>query len=43
MRKIKMGIVGLGRLGMEHARNIAFNIPNAELIAVCSAVKEELD
>ena len=43
MRKIKMGIVGLGRLGMEHGRNIAFNIPNAELIAVCSAVQEEVD
>lgn len=43
MKKIKVGIVGLGRLGMEHARNIAFNIPNAQLIAVCSAVKEEYE
>lgn len=43
MRKIKMGIVGLGRLGYEHAKNIAFNIPNAELIAVCSVVPEEVE
>lgn len=41
--KIKVGIVGLGRLGRVHAANIAFNIPNAELHAVCSVIKEELD
>lgn len=37
-----MGIVGLGRLGHEHAKNIAFNIPNATLTAVCSVVPEEV-
>lgn len=35
-KKIRFGIVGLGRLGIEHAKNIAFKIPQAELIAVCS-------
>lgn len=43
MRKIKVGIVGLGRLGMKHAEDIAFRIPNAELYAACSIRKEELD
>ncbi len=43
MRKIKTGIVGLGRLGRLHAHNIAFNIPNAELVAVCSVVPEEVE
>ncbi|MCT4593867.1 MAG: inositol 2-dehydrogenase [Anaeromicrobium sp.] len=43
MKKVKVGIVGLGRLGIEHARNLAFKIPNAELIAVCSVVQEEVD
>lgn len=43
MEKIKMGIVGLGRLGKVHALNIAFQIPNAELVAVCSPVKSEID
>ncbi|WHH61010.1 Gfo/Idh/MocA family oxidoreductase [Petroclostridium sp. X23] len=43
MKKIKIGAVGLGRLGRKHAENIAFRIPNAELAAVCSIVKEELD
>ncbi|MBR0253423.1 MAG: Gfo/Idh/MocA family oxidoreductase, partial [Synergistaceae bacterium] len=43
MKKIKVGIVGLGRLGKVHARNIAYKIPNAELTAACSIVPEELD
>lgn len=43
MRKIKMGIVGLGRLGSLHAENIAFNIPNTELHAVCSIIPGELE
>lgn len=43
MKKVKIGIVGLGRLGIEHAKNIAFKIPNAELLAVCSIVEEEID
>ncbi|WP_027623934.1 Gfo/Idh/MocA family protein [Clostridium lundense] len=43
MEKIKVGIVGLGRLGRKHAENIAFRIPSAELTAVCSVVKEEVE
>ena len=43
MDKVKLGIVGLGRLGRNHARNICFGIRNAELTAVCSAVQSELD
>lgn len=43
MNKVKLGIVGLGRLGREHAANINYNIMNAELTAVCSAVQEEVD
>ncbi|KGM96680.1 myo-inositol 2-dehydrogenase [Clostridium novyi A str. 4552] len=42
MRKVKFGIVGLGRLGRKHAENLAFKIPNAELLAVCSVIKEEV-
>ncbi len=36
MRKIKIGIVGLGRLGIKHAENIAFKSRHAELHAICS-------
>lgn len=43
MKKIKVGIVGLGRLGRQHAENIAFRIPNCELLAVCSVIPEEVE
>lgn len=42
MKKIKIGVVGLGRLGRKHAENVAFKIPNAELFAVCSLLEEEV-
>ena len=37
MKKLRIGVVGLGRLGKVHAWNIAYKIPNAELAAVCSS------
>lgn len=40
---IKIGQVGLGRLGRVHAENIVHHLPNAELYAVASVVPEELD
>lgn len=43
MKKIRMGIVGLGRLGKVHASNIAFHIPDAELVAVCSVIEAEVN
>lgn len=43
MKKLKIGIAGLGRLGKVHAQNIAYKIPNAELTAACSIMPAELD
>lgn len=43
MKKVKIGIAGLGRLGRVHAQNIAFRIPNAELTAACSIMPAELE
>lgn len=43
LKKVKVGIVGLGRLGRQHAENIAFRIPNCELTAVCSVLSEEVE
>jgi myo-inositol 2-dehydrogenase / D-chiro-inositol 1-dehydrogenase len=43
MQKLKVGLVGLGRLGVTHAENIAFKIPNVELTAVCTRTQEKLD
>jgi predicted dehydrogenase len=36
MKKVRLGIVGLGNMGATHARSIlAGNIARAELVAVC--------
>lgn len=35
MKKIRIGSIGLGRLGYEHAQNIATQIPEAQLDALC--------
>ncbi len=43
MKSIKIGIVGLGRLGKRYAENLKFNIRNAKLVAACSLQKEELE
>ncbi len=43
MKKIRLGIIGLGRLWYEHAKNIFYAIPKAELTAVSSVVDRELD
>ncbi len=41
MKKIKMGIIGVGRLGYEHACNIANRVPASELIAVTDKDNEK--
>ncbi len=43
MRKLRVSIAGLGRLGMVHASHLANNISGAELVAACSVVPEELE
>lgn len=42
MKKIRIGMVGLGRLGKHHAHNLQFQVNQAELTAACSIVPEEL-
>ena len=36
MEKVRIGIVGLGRLGMRHAENLAFRVRGARLEAACA-------
>nr|WP_263314164.1 Gfo/Idh/MocA family oxidoreductase [Mammaliicoccus sp. Marseille-Q6498] len=43
MATIKIGQVGLGRLGKVHASNIVNHVNGAELYAVASVVEQELD
>lgn len=38
---VRIGVVGLGRLGARHAMNMAYRVPGAVLKAVCSPVEEE--
>ena len=42
MNKVRIGVVGLGRLGQLHADNIVNKIKNAQLSAVCSVQEDEL-
>ena len=39
---VNIGIVGLGRLGKNHALNLS-QINNCNLVAACSVIQEELD
>ena len=43
MKQVNVGIVGLGRLGREYAKNLVFKIRSANLVAACSVVQEELE
>lgn len=42
LKSVKVGLVGLGRLGQQHGDNLAFRIPRCELTAVCSVVEAEV-
>ena len=41
-RKIKLGVIGAGRIGKLHAENIIFSIPNAELKAVADIYTDRI-
>lgn len=43
MNTVKIGAIGLGRLGHQHAKNIAFRIPGAELTAICDMNEDVLN
>ena len=42
-RRLRVGMVGLGRLGKRHAENLAFKVGGAVVAAACSLVPEELE
>ena len=43
MKKVRVGLVGLGPLGKVHAENLMYRIPNAQLTAVCTRTQSKLD
>ena len=40
---VRIGVVGLGRLGRRHAENLAFRVEGAHLVAAASPIAEERD
>ena len=43
LSRLRIGIVGLGRMGRRHAENLARRVPDAELIAACDPGADALD
>jgi myo-inositol 2-dehydrogenase/D-chiro-inositol 1-dehydrogenase len=41
MKKLKLGIIGAGRIGNVHARSITYHVPEADLIAIADIAKEK--
>ncbi|NIE64074.1 Gfo/Idh/MocA family oxidoreductase [Burkholderia sp. Ax-1719] len=41
-RPLRVGVVGLGRLGRRHAQNLAYRVPGATLAAACSPLEDDL-
>ena len=39
---VRIGMVGLGRMGRRHAENLAVRVPGAVIVAACSPVPDEL-
>ncbi len=40
MRKVNIGVIGAGRIGRIHARNLKFQIPGARIIAIADVITE---
>lgn len=43
VKKLKVGVAGLGRMGQRHALHFLNIVPRAELVAVCTIVPHEID
>ena len=43
MKKLKVGVIGVGEMGFAHAKHIAFHIPNAQLTAVAAVFQKRLE
>jgi len=43
MNEVRIGIVGLGRLGMKHAENLAFRVGGARLDAACALEPDRVE
>jgi myo-inositol 2-dehydrogenase/D-chiro-inositol 1-dehydrogenase len=39
--KLRLAIIGLGRIGKKHAENLVYKIPNCDVRVICTPVEEE--
>src|SRR5258706_4830663 len=39
---VRVGVVGLGRMGRRHAENFATRVADADVVAVCSPLEDDL-
>lgn len=42
-RKVNLGVIGVGRVGTIHAKNLAFNVPSSNLVALSDTRGEVLE
>ncbi|KAJ2978916.1 hypothetical protein NUW58_g7343 [Xylaria curta] len=42
-RKLNVGVVGIGRIGREHAKNLLHKVHRARLLVACSPAEEDLE
>ncbi|OAP62427.1 hypothetical protein AYL99_04630 [Fonsecaea erecta] len=42
VRKLNVGVVGIGRMGRRHAMNILWRVPRAKLLCACSPAQPDL-
>ena len=41
--KIRVGVIGTGRIGKLHIQHLAQNIPEADLVALCSLDRPSME
>ena len=41
--RVKIGVVGLGRMGKRHIHNLIYRVPEAEVVAVCNNLPHEIE
>ncbi|KAF2716452.1 NAD binding Rossmann fold oxidoreductase [Polychaeton citri CBS 116435] len=42
-RRVKIGVVGLGRMGRRHVYNLMYRVPRSQVVAVCTNLPHEIE
>lgn len=43
VKRVNIGVVGLGRMGKRHVHNLIYRVPRANVVAVCTNLDHELE